>query len=308
MNFDIIGDIHGEADALKRLLNKLGYDSADGVFKHPTRTVIFLGDFIDRGPAQREVIRIVRAMCEAGSAQAVMGNHEFNAIAYSTPNGTSHLRPHSDKNRKQHLAFLKAYEGDKNEYKAVIAWFKTLPLWLELDGLRIIHACWDRGAVDRILKEYKGPMLSDELLWNAAKPGCWEYDDIETILKGKEMPLPEASFFHDKDGVPRHAIRVKWWDSEPSYRSAYIGPPEALTHIPDDPMLGDHMIEYGHDEIPVFIGHYWLSGEPEPLAPNIACVDYSVAKSGGKLVAYRFDGESRLSTEKFVSVNRGVED
>ena len=43
--------------------------------------VIFLGDFIDRGPHQREVIEIDRQMIEAGTAQSVMGNHEFNAIA-----------------------------------------------------------------------------------------------------------------------------------------------------------------------------------------------------------------------------------
>ena len=53
------------------------------------------------------------------------------------------------------------------------------------------------------------------------------------------------------------------------------------------------------------MGHYWLDGEPELLAPNIACLDYSVAaKTGGKLVAYRWDGERELSASKFVSVSR----
>jgi hypothetical protein len=33
-------------------------------------------------------------------------------------------------------------------------------------------------------------------------------------------------------------------------------------------------------------------------APNVCCVDYSVAKKG-KLVAYRFDGETELKKEKF---------
>jgi hypothetical protein len=46
--------------------------------------MIFVGDFIDRGPQQREVLRIARAMCEAGSASAVLGNHEFNAIGWAT--------------------------------------------------------------------------------------------------------------------------------------------------------------------------------------------------------------------------------
>lgn len=63
-------------------------------------------------------------------------------------------------------------------------------------------------------------------------------------------------------------------------------------------------MEYSHDEPPVFLGHYWLEGDPEPLAPNIACLDYSVAKPGGKLVAYRWSGERELRRENFVWVNR----
>ena len=50
--------------------------------------------------------------------------------------------------------------------------------------------------------------------------------------------------------------------------------------------------EYDASDKPCFIGHYWLSGDPEPLAPNVACLDYSVAKNG-KLVAYRWSGESQ---------------
>ena len=50
-----MGDIHGHADPLHRLLHKLDYAEIDGVFRHPEREMIFVGDFIDRGPQQREV-------------------------------------------------------------------------------------------------------------------------------------------------------------------------------------------------------------------------------------------------------------
>ena len=54
----------------------------------------------------------------------------------------------------------------------------------------------------------------------------------------------------------------------------------------------------GHDGgKPVFVGHYWLTGTPERLSNKVACVDYSVAK-GGKLVAYRWDGELELDNSK----------
>lgn len=72
-NYDIIGDIHGHAEALRRLLQKMDYREDGGVFRHPDRQVIFVGDFIDRGPEQREVLRVARAMCEAARA----GLHPF---------------------------------------------------------------------------------------------------------------------------------------------------------------------------------------------------------------------------------------
>lgn len=83
MNYDIIGDIHGHADKLKELLHKLGYQSVDGIYLHAEgRKVIFLGDFIDRGPKIREVLHIAKNMCDNGYAIAIMGNHEFNAITF----------------------------------------------------------------------------------------------------------------------------------------------------------------------------------------------------------------------------------
>ena len=56
---------------------------------------------------------------------------------------------------------------------------------------------------------------------------------------------------------------------------------------------------------PVFIGHYWMDTEPQLLAPNVACLDYSIVASiGGKLVAYRRNGEKQLSNDNFILVTR----
>lgn len=82
--FDIIGDIHGQYDALEALLGRLGYAKSGGVWRHSERKAIFVGDLIDRGPQQRKVMDTVRAMTENGSAYCILGNHEFNAISYFT--------------------------------------------------------------------------------------------------------------------------------------------------------------------------------------------------------------------------------
>jgi hypothetical protein len=50
--FDIIGDVHGQFDKLVALLSYLGYRDSGDAWRHPSRTVIFVGDLIDRGPKQ----------------------------------------------------------------------------------------------------------------------------------------------------------------------------------------------------------------------------------------------------------------
>ena len=47
--YDIVGDIHGHADKLQRLLQRLGYDERDGIYRHASRQLVFVGDLIDRG-------------------------------------------------------------------------------------------------------------------------------------------------------------------------------------------------------------------------------------------------------------------
>ena len=75
---DVVGDVHGEIEALRALLGRLGYD---GTGRHPDgRRLVFVGDLADRGPDSPGVVRLVRRLIDNGRAQAVMGNHEFNAI------------------------------------------------------------------------------------------------------------------------------------------------------------------------------------------------------------------------------------
>src|ERR1035437_9561116 len=154
MNYDIIGDIHGHADALEALLVHLGYTETGGAWRHPGRQALFVGDFIDRGPKQRETVDLVRRMVDAGSAQAVMGNHEFNAIAWLLADPEcpgEYLRRHysgeyAESNRHQHEKFLAAVEG-KPFHDEFVEWFLSLPLFLDLPELRLVHACWHPAAL-----------------------------------------------------------------------------------------------------------------------------------------------------------------
>lgn len=315
VNYDIIGDIHGHAQTLEALLKKLGYAPDGTVWRHPERQVIFMGDFIDGGPCQRATLDIVRPMVENGAALAVMGNHEFNAIAFATDSGLGgHLRPRTSQNRLQHAAFLQEYPEDSAEYTDMIDWFATLPLWLDHGDFRAVHACWDQQHIDRISRHFDGPRLTTRLLQQASTRDHWAYEAVETLLKGKEIPLPEGYHFHDRYGTQRRHIRIRWWSrTERTYRGIFLGSPDWATQIPEDEVQGDHAIDYDRREPPVFLGHYWLSGQPRRLESNVACVDYSVARKPkdspeheprGKLAAYRYNGEKILRNDAFVTVER----
>ena len=110
---DIIPDIHGQAEKLRLALKNLGWrrNGTTWVHPEPDRQIVFLGDFIDRGPENGAVIRIVRELMDAGRAQAIMGNHELNAIHFhmEDPDTGTPLRPHSQDNLEQHESFLREF-------------------------------------------------------------------------------------------------------------------------------------------------------------------------------------------------------
>lgn len=304
--YDLIGDIHGHAEALVRLLETLGYRRENGSFRHAERQAIFLGDFIDRGPRIREVLEIARPMVEAGHALAVMGNHELNALAYHTPDPAApdeYLRRHTPANRKQHGATLD--QLPEAELRSHLEWFRTLPLWLDLEGLRVVHACWDPRALETVAAHLPADgRIGDAFLRSACLEGGELFVPVEVLLKGKEGKLPDGAAFADADGHPRSQIRTRWYlpPHGHTYRSYAFYSHEIDCDLELDPAIVRAAAEYPVGEKPVFFGHYWLSApRPEILAPNVACLDYSVAK-GGFLCAYRWEGESTLRDEEFVRV------
>ena len=92
-SIDFIGDIHGHYDELVVLLKKLGYEERGGAFRYPgdERTVVFLGDYIDRGSQVRETVNLVRAMRDAGLSDEII---------------TSMLQKHWDLRQSEAASFI----------------------------------------------------------------------------------------------------------------------------------------------------------------------------------------------------------
>lgn len=301
---DLIGDIHGHADELEALLLRMGYSKKAGVYGHPDRKAVFVGDYIDRGPKIRETLAIIRGMVEEQAAIALMGNHEYNALCFHFQESEGgHLRKHLIKNIIQHYQTLRQFQNRQKEYEDYLDWFKTLPLFYETDSFRVVHACWAENNIQFLRNNLERERLTDELIHQSVQRGTMLNKAIEQTLKGKELGLPEGRYFKDKDGTRRTAIRIKWWQ-EPSAMSYKDISVEPIANLPDIPVtdaeasLADF---YPKTAKKVFFGHYWLSGDPVPYRKNVCCLDYSVAK-GGKLVAYQFDGEEELNKTKLIWV------
>ena len=292
---DLIGDIHGHADALTRLLDQLGYRKKDRRWHHPSARILFLGDLIDRGPAQRETVEIAHELCESGLAQCLMGNHEFNAVGFVTERNDApgqFVRSHTENHIRQHEAFLDAYANDQAGYLQALDWFKTLPLWAEASAFRAVHACWhapSQAALAPWLTGHHAPKDST-FFTDSGIPGSLAWEAREVLLNGLETRLPGEASFVDYYGTRRRKIRVNWWSpAQTTYRDAAVIDDSQRDRIPDIPL---QEVAPDYAETLCFFGHYWMRGQPRVTHPRALCLDYSVALEDGFLCSYRFKGES----------------
>ena len=307
--YDVIGDVHGCAKTLAALLCKLGYREQDGVHYHPWRQAIFVGDIVDRGPRIREALHIVKNMVDAGSAQCVMGNHEYNALGYVTPTPASevgddveYVRAHSGRHNRLIAETLMQFASYPEEWRMFLDWFRTLPVFLELDALRVVHACWDAALIAEYRSLPRASLFDKTFIQRSADRSSFEGRFMDRLTRGTHLSLPGGGSITSVDGYQRQVFRTKFWADEPqTFADVAFQPdplPEDIARMPLSLAQKRALIYYDEDEPPVFVGHYWLQGKPKRLRKNIACLDYSAVKYG-RLVAYRFDGEAVLSDSKF---------
>ncbi len=308
--YDFIPDTHGQRELLEALLARLGYRRSPAGWRRPDarRRIVFLGDYVDRGPDSPGVVRIVRDMVDAGAALAITGNHEVNMIRFHADKlgAAEPMRTHSPKNIAQHAETLAAYRGRGAELSSDLHWMAHLPFWLDLDDIRAVHAAWDDGAVDRLAETAEGGRLGVDGHLRYGKD-TEVGQDIELLTCGPEVDLPPPHAFTDQGGHRRTRSRIAWWraDAE-TWRDIAVSVPD-LSEIPDEPVPGDiAAMQYPGDAAPVLFGHYWKSwgdGPGAPEAANAFCLDYSAALDG-PLVCYRHDPGEPIDVGRLVVQHR----
>ena len=208
--------------------------------------------------------------------------------------------------------FLEQVTGTQRTH--YVEWFKTLPLWLDLGDLRIVHACWHEDSMRIVEHELGGHQFTGPNQFVCASQKSDElYAAIEVLLKGPEISLVDHGQppFVDHDGRQRKEARIRWWNEnartlreiaemEGRFKTENG---EAYPDLPDDVVPEDEQSYTYSGTVPVFYGHYWRTGTPTHVrdwTTYSACVDFSAVKPGGALMAYRWSGESQIRVDNYV--------
>lgn len=305
--YDLIGDVHGCGMTLCHLLEDMDYRKVNGVYQHPQgRKVVFIGDIVDRGPNIRLALNVVREMVEKGHAHLIMGNHEYNVLAFCTPSrpGSEHpyLREHTSRNAFIVEETMRQFEPYPQDWRDYLSWFLTLPLYQEFEHFRAVHACWDHELIREMETRYKRNTMDEEFLHASMDRESFEGQLVDRLTRGTALKLPDGRSITAKDGFVRHFFRTKFWEKSPEVYDDIVFQPDPLPQDIAEREISDEdrkqLLYYGPKEKPLFFGHYWMKGIPGPITHNIACIDYSAVKYG-RLVAYRMDDETRLDPNKF---------
>lgn len=295
---DIIGDVHGELTALQNLLHHLGYDALG---YHPDgRKLVLVGDLCDRGPNSPAVLAWFKQAYDAGNALMVLGNHELNLLAGDPKDGAGWFFAERMTQDAHYLPWQRLPEYQKGD---LVAWLATMPLVLQREDVRIVHAAWLPESLAQLQTAPANDLVSQYKQWDIQLKHDVQQADWYANY------LTEEQYYHtileDAQHKPpfMHAIARFEWERSRAH------PIRALTSgtekIVDKPFYAGGRWRFTgrcrwwedyQDDVAVVVGHYWRHWYPENAADpirdtflfngannawlgakrNVFCIDYSV--------------------------------
>lgn len=197
----VVGDVHGQSQKLRRLLAQLHARA------EPGDTLVFVGDYVDRGPNSRIVVDLVLEQTDGlwpGTVIALRGNHEEMMLDYLT--GAPRFDP---------------------------------SMWLENGGLETIHSytgAWNpRALADAVTPEHLD-FLDATRLWYADANGIYVHAGIPPGLSPEEAG-PEVMWIREPFLESDYAWdRVVVFGHTPQFDRAAVGPLTDREHLPWRPL------------------------------------------------------------------------
>lgn len=300
---DIIGDIHGEYEALVALLQILGY-SENG--HHPqNRKLVFAGDLVDRGPDSPAVMEKVIELVEAGAAQCILGNHELNILRGVSKGGNGWIlddNPSPESSAGYRVASI-------HQRQKFLQFLDQQPFVLQGPHLRIVHACWNTAAI-KSLQSLQQSGSSIRTLYQQIEQNIVNELEAHPEVESKKLEMTHyASQILDPGWqaqlIPSYAEQGMALQMKNPFRVLTTSE-EKITRTPFWAGGKWRMTERSRwwddyeDPVPVVIGHFWrlfnqdarrITGMFGPdvfegisshdwmgKQLNVYCVDYSVGQ------------------------------
>ncbi|MDP6941981.1 MAG: metallophosphoesterase [Planctomycetota bacterium] len=267
---DLVGDVHGGLSHLQSLFEKLGYDPQG---HHPSRRLIFLGDLVDRGEDSPGVIQLVRSLVNENRAQCVMGNHELNLLLGKERPGNEWFYGKEQFLEDPHQLLPQKLLPSSLQSQ-VEQFFNSLPLALEREDLRVVHACWDSSSINELREQKEAAVfLRERNKINKAPILATNDRTLRALIDQNENPVKVVTSGLEQahkgppfvaGGKQRKTTRVAWWAGYKDPQAVVFGhywrsrtPLERLSVVPSP---------FGDEDNPF-----------SPLGPlnNAWCVDFS---------------------------------
>ena len=306
--FDIVGDVHGCAEELRVLLERLGYvvagegDSVAVAAPHG-RKLVFVGDLVDRGPDTPEALRIVMAAEAAGVGLCVQGNHDRKLSRWLDGRKVqvNHgLQKSIDQLSLQTPDFRSRVKGFLSDLRS--------HYWLDAGKLAVAHAGLKEDMIGRGSPAVRDFALFGETTGETDEFGLPARLDWATNYRGKttvvygHTPTPEAEWVNDTICIDTGCVfggklsALRWPERELVSVAAtrvYTEPVRPLAAAPDS--RAAQAEADGWLDAADILGRRWIdvtlsapnpdpggkrrrrAGSDEPLRHRAALVDLSAA-------------------------------
>lgn len=165
MSYLIIGDIHGQLDALEALIAKAP--------EHARR--IYLGDIIDRGSKSIEALLYVMNDVMTNGAVALLGSHELlflNVLA----NGDKYGQLRAWLNLGGGVTWQGFTKLEQDVMTQVVTFLEEMPLYVEGPGFICSHAPIREESIEDLMAflDRSGATGKDVFVWNMDPPSEWK--------------------------------------------------------------------------------------------------------------------------------------
>lgn len=295
---DIIGDIHGQYEALQNLLHYLGYDPNG---KHPQgRKIVLVGDLVDRGENSPAVLAWFQQAHQLGYAYMVLGNHEINLLMNEPKDGSGwFFNSRAEKDAHNYAPWERLPENQKRH---LIDFLKTQPLVLQRSDLRIVHAAWLPESIAKLAEHNHEDIVNVHQEWEEHHHCCTKHAPwFDAYLQEQRQHA------HDLENPSKTPPMLHYTAIHDVYKST-INPIRALTcgieTVAVEPFYASGRWRFSvrypwwddyQDAVPIIIGHYWRQWHNTRKSPkhrentftvpphhwhgarnNVFCCDFSV--------------------------------